>query len=116
MTGPMAALRTSASRVNADGKFFRLGGKKFYLKGLAYGPFAPNEQQEMFRSREHTARDFQQIRELGYKLYWHRPPLFNPGNYFENRENIFGSVISANMLCIHAGVKANISGLKEVTE
>ena len=68
MTGPMAALRTSASRVNADGKFFRLGGKKIYLKGLAYGPFAPNEQQEMFRSREHTALDFQQIRELGANL------------------------------------------------
>lgn len=55
-----------------------------------------------------------QIRELGYKLYWHRPPLFNPGNYFENRENIFGQLASYNMLCIHASVKASISGLKEV--
>ncbi|MCE9529024.1 MAG: FkbM family methyltransferase [Planctomycetales bacterium] len=66
--------------------------------------------------QEKSAALVQQIRELGYKLYWHRPPLFNPGNYFENRENIFGSVISANMLCIHSSVKASISGLKEVTE
>ena len=57
-----------------------------------------------------------QIRELGYKLYWHRPPLFNPGNYFENQANAFGSVVSMNMLCIHESVKANISGLKEVTD
>ncbi len=55
------------------------------------------------------------IRELGYKLFWHRPPLFNPGNHFENRENVFGTVVSLNMLCVHASVKANISGLKEVT-
>jgi FkbM family methyltransferase len=56
------------------------------------------------------------IRELGYKLYWHRPPLFNPGNYFENQINAFGSVVSLNMLCIHASVKASISGLQEVSE
>src|SRR5437867_4877894 len=64
----MAALSTSASRVNVDGKFFRLDGKKFYAKGLTYGPFAPNEQKEMFHSREQTARDFLQIRELGANL------------------------------------------------
>jgi FkbM family methyltransferase len=54
------------------------------------------------------------IRELGYKLYRHRPPLFNPGNYFENQANAFGPVVSINMLCIHASVTASISGLKEV--
>ena len=56
------------------------------------------------------------IRELGYKLYWHRPPLFNPSNYFENQANVFGTIISMNMLCVHGSVKASISGLKEVTE
>ena len=65
--------------------------------------------------QEKSAALIQQIRELGYKLYWHRPPLFNPGNYFENRENIFGPVVSLNMLCVHASVKASISGLQEVT-
>ena len=66
--------------------------------------------------QDKSAPLIQQIRELGYKLYWHRPPLFNPGNYFENHANAFGTVISLNMLCIHASVKASISGLKEVTE
>ena len=55
----------AAARVHVDGKFFRLGGKKFYPRGLTYGPFAPNEQKEMFPSREQTVRDFLQLRELG---------------------------------------------------
>jgi glycosyltransferase involved in cell wall biosynthesis len=58
----------AAARVHVDGKFFRLGGKKFYPRGLTYGPFAPNEQKEMFPSREQTARDFLQLRELGANL------------------------------------------------
>ena len=58
----------------------------------------------------------QHIRDLGYKLFWHRPPLFNPGNQFENRENVFGTIVSLNLLCIHGSVKASISGLKEVSE
>jgi len=37
----VAPIATSA-RVVVDGKFFRLGGKKFYLKGVSYGPFAPD--------------------------------------------------------------------------
>ena len=38
----MAVAASSRPRVSVDGKFFRLGEKKFYVKGLAYGPFAPN--------------------------------------------------------------------------
>src|SRR5437773_1531208 len=64
----MAVPGMAAARVHVDGKFFRLGGKKFYPRGLTYGPFAPNEQKEMFPSREQTARDFLQLRELGANL------------------------------------------------
>ena len=64
----MALPGTAAARVRVDGKFFRVGDKKFCPKGLTYGPFAPNEQKEMFPSREQTARDFLQIRELGANL------------------------------------------------
>src|SRR5213593_3217874 len=64
----MAVPGMAAARVHVDGKFFRLGGEKFYPKGLTYGPFAPNEQKEMFPSREQTVRDFLQLRELGANL------------------------------------------------
>ena len=64
----MAVAASSASRVSVDGKFFRLGEKKFYAKGIAYGPFAPNSAGQPFASPEQTARDFAQIQDLGANL------------------------------------------------
>jgi O-antigen biosynthesis protein len=64
----MAVAASSAPRVSVDGKFFRLGEKKFCAKGLAYGPFAPNSAGQPFASPEQTASDFAQIRELGANL------------------------------------------------
>src|SRR5262245_19601035 len=52
-------------RVSVDGKFFRRGEQKFYVKGVAYGPFAPNAAGQPFAAPEQTASDFAQIRELG---------------------------------------------------
>jgi O-antigen biosynthesis protein len=52
-------------RVRVDGKFFRLRGRKFFVKGITYGPFAPDAQGETFASREQTVRDFVQAKELG---------------------------------------------------
>jgi len=43
---PAAAHRAVTNRVRRDGKFFRLGAEKFYVKGVTYGPFAPNESGE----------------------------------------------------------------------
>jgi len=37
---------------------------------------------------------------IRYKLYWHRPPLFNEDNFFQNSANIFGTTKSHNLLCI----------------
>jgi GT2 family glycosyltransferase len=61
----MAAAVPSRPRVRVDGKFFRLGEEKFYVKGVAYGPFRPNAQGQCFAATEQTARDLEQIRELG---------------------------------------------------
>jgi glycosyltransferase involved in cell wall biosynthesis len=61
----MAVAAPSGPRVSVDGKFFRLGEKKFYVKGVTYGPFAPNAAGQPFASPEQTATDFAQIRELG---------------------------------------------------
>src|SRR5262249_11490328 len=34
---------------------------------------------------------------LGYVLYLHRPPYFNPDNFFHNPTNIFGDTVSLNL-------------------
>ena len=61
----MASAVVAQPRVVVDGKFFRLGEKKFFVKGVAYGPFAPNAQGQPFASPEQAALDLAQICELG---------------------------------------------------
>ena len=65
-----------ASRVIVAGKFFRLGEKKFFAKGMAYGPLAPNAAGDGFASPEQTGRDFTQIQAAGANLVrvYHVPP------------------------------------------
>ena len=64
------------TRATTDGKFFRLGERKYFPKGVTYGPFVPNAQGEPFASPEPTARDFQSLRGLGANLIrvYHVPP------------------------------------------
>lgn len=64
----MTTSQSAAQRVRVDGKFFRVGEKKFHVKGVTYGPFAPDAGGCTFASPEQTARDFRQIRELGANL------------------------------------------------
>ena len=40
------------------------------------------------------------IDSLGYDMYWHKPPLYNPENFFNNPENVFGDIVSLNMICL----------------
>lgn len=64
----MADLFATRPRVTVDGKFFRRGTEKLYLKGVSYGPFAPGKDGQPFASPEQTATDFALIRELGANL------------------------------------------------
>ena len=54
------------------------------------------------------------IQGLGYRLWWHIPPLFNPDNFFKVRENIFGEAASFNMLCVHRQRPLKMEGLTEI--
>jgi hypothetical protein len=54
------------------------------------------------------------IDSLGYEMFWHRPPLFNPDNYFKNPVNVFGNIVSLNMLCIPRPSSISIQGLPPV--
>ena len=62
------------------------------------------------------------LMELGYRLWWHKPLLFNEYNYKNCKENIFGHVVSCNMLCVPAGREYEVSdtlvsiyGLRRIT-
>ena len=72
----MADLFANRPRVTVDGKFFRRGAEKLFLKGVSYGPFAPGKDGQPFASPEQTAADFALVRELGANLLriYHVPP------------------------------------------
>jgi FkbM family methyltransferase len=52
--------------------------------------------------------------ELGYRLFWHLPPLFNPGNFAGNAESVFPGIVSVNMIGVPRSVTPALSGFREV--
>jgi FkbM family methyltransferase len=58
--------------------------------------------------KEKSARLIACLTAMGYRIYWHLPPLFNQHNFRGHRENVFGAIISANMLCLPAGKKGKV--------
>lgn len=49
-----------------------------------------------------------------YRPYWHLPKLFNPDNYYQVKENVFGGILSINMLCVPMGLDLTIHGMREI--
>jgi FkbM family methyltransferase len=64
--------------------------------------------------REKAAALIRTIDALGYNMYWHLPPLFNPQNFAGNPENIFGRIVSINMLCCPKELPQQVNGLQPV--
>jgi glycosyltransferase involved in cell wall biosynthesis len=55
----------SSDRVRRDGKFFRLGAEKFYVRAVTYGPFAPDANGDPLPPRPQVESDFRAIQDLG---------------------------------------------------
>lgn len=55
-------------RVVVRSKFFFEGEKKFFVKGVTYGPFAPDAEGFQFGPKEQVAKDLAVIRETGANL------------------------------------------------
>ena len=51
----------------------------------------------------------EEIKKMGYIIFWHLPPLFNPNNFLKNTKNIFQNIISYNMFCIHHTSKVKLN-------
>lgn len=54
------------------------------------------------------------IESLDYRLYWHLPPMFNPGNFAGDSENVFPNLISVNMLGIPVEMPMVMDGFEPV--
>src|SRR4051812_42325391 len=77
-TGRQRRAEPVTNRVRRDGKFFRLGTDKFYVKGVTYGPFEPNADGDPFPSPKQAEADFRQISDLGANCIriYHVPPAW----------------------------------------
>ncbi|WP_072682767.1 FkbM family methyltransferase [Arcobacter sp. LA11] len=85
------------------------GSKKTIEK---FKPFLYVENDRQEKSKELI----ELIQSLDYKIYWHLPRLFNEDNYFKNKTNIFGNIVSVNMLCIHNNIDIKVNKMIEVTD
>jgi FkbM family methyltransferase len=56
------------------------------------------------------------IASFGYRLFWHMPPLFNPENFYGERENLYGDIVSCNMLCLQSDTDATPGDLEEIVD
>lgn len=54
------------------------------------------------------------IMEMGYRLWPHITPLYNPCNFKGMAENIFYNVCSFNLLCLPAEISASVVGVEEI--
>jgi len=66
-------------KITVRAKFFFEGEKKFFVKGVTYGPFAPDAEGEFFGSAERAAQDFALMREAGInvlRVYYVPPKWF----------------------------------------
>ncbi|MDP9099278.1 MAG: glycosyltransferase [Verrucomicrobiota bacterium] len=62
--------------IRAAAKFFLEGDRKFFVKGVTYGPFRPDEQGHFLGPRDRAERDLAQMREIGLNVVriYHAPP------------------------------------------
>jgi len=63
---------------------------------------------------DRSAELIRYVAQLGYEMYWHCPPLFNPANHAANPTNVFGSVVSLNMVCVPRDSRWRVEGLQPV--
>src|SRR5688572_21794402 len=68
--------RRALQPVRVDGKFFRSGAEKWFVRGVSYGPFAPDDSGLFLPARDRVRGDFDQIAQLGGNAVrvYHVPP------------------------------------------
>ena len=68
----------SLAPIRAVAKFFFEGDRKFFVKGVTYGPFKPDAEGHFLGPRDQVERDVTQMREAGLNVVriYHVPPVW----------------------------------------
>lgn len=77
-TNPVNETSTRYFRPEVRGKFIFIGEEKFYIKGVTYGPFRPDDEGSEYHSPEIVKRDFDLMRANGINTIrtYTVPPLW----------------------------------------
>jgi len=104
------------SRVAVDGKFFRVGGKKFHPKGVTYGPFEAGADGQPFPPRERLLADMGLLRELGANLVrvYHVPPHWILDVFHEHGIKVLVDVPWNKHLCFLDSAEARAEAIERV--
>jgi FkbM family methyltransferase len=54
------------------------------------------------------------LQQDGYRMWWHTPPLYNAANFLGNPQNVFGNILSFNMVCLPRETAVPPQGLREI--
>lgn len=65
--------------------------------------------------KDKSAALIQYLDSLGYEMYWHMPPLYNPENYAGNHKNVFPGIVSINLLCLPQELSYSMHGFRKVS-
>ncbi|MDX8386779.1 MAG: FkbM family methyltransferase [Gallionella sp.] len=57
---------------------------------------------------EHSPQLIALIQSFGYRLWWHLPRMYNPDNFRADSENLFGNIVSVNMVCLPQEIQTTI--------
>ncbi len=73
---PQSAAVAGLAPIRVRAKFFFEGERKFFLKGVTYGPFCPDENGDYLPPAERVRTDFALMRQMGVNLIriYHVPP------------------------------------------
>ncbi len=106
------------ARVMVDGKSFRLAGRPFVVKGVTYGPFAPDPEGSAFASPQQTARDFTQITELRANLVrvYYVPPRWFLDLAAEHSLKVLVDIPWSKHLCFLEGRESQQAARRAVRE
>jgi len=64
---------------------------------------------------EHSSALIALIMDLGYRLYWHLPNMFRPVYFYEDAKNIFGEIVSVNMIGVPEESSLSFDDLTRIT-
>jgi len=53
---------------------------------------------------------------LGYRMSWHLPALFNPENFYSEKEDIYPNIVSVNLLCLHRDADLVLEEFREISD